>query len=202
MLNKLQFSINRLNRMGVIALVCGFALIASACGGAVATAPVSTPITSTEAAPKQSTTIPGATQDVCSLITSAEAEKVMGQPVVSVSPFSDLDSDYGETVFSCFYLGKDLTIVVSRVDLDSAQNAGTILQQQLAKQQAEDKGVVITEESGLGEKAYWTIVEKAGIYTFLKGSNIFVVGLVGIKGDAASYKAALLTLAKSVALKI
>lgn len=188
--------------MGVIALVCGFALIASACGGAVATAPVSTPITSTEAAPKQSTTMPGATQDVCSLITSAEAEKVMGQPVESVSPFSDLDSDYGETVFSCFYLGKDLTIVVSRVDLDSAQAAGKVLQQQLAKQQAEDKGVVITEESGLGEKAYWTIVEKAGIYTFLKGSNIFVVGLVGIKGDAASYKAALLTLAKSVALKI
>ena len=126
----------------------------------------------------------------------------MGQPVASVSPFSDAESDFGETVFSCFYLGKDLTIVVSRVDLDSAQSAGEVLQQQLAKQQAEDDGVVITEESGLGEKAYWTTVENAGIYTFLNGSNIFVVGLVGIKGDAASYKDALLTLAKSVASKI
>ena len=188
--------------MGVIALVCGFALIASACGGAAAPSPTSTPVISTEAAPKQATTVPVVTQDVCSLITSAEAEEVMGQPVASVSPFSDADSDFGETVFSCFYLGKDLTIVVSRVDLDSAQAAGMVLQQQLAKQQAEDEGVVITEESGLGEKAYWTTVENAGIFTFLKGSNIFVVGLVGIKGDAASYKAVLLTLAKSVESKI
>ena len=191
MFNKLQFSLHQPNRMGIIALLCGFALIASACGGVVVNSPDSTPTTAKEVV---------SSQDVCSLITAAEAEAVMGQPVASILPFSELDSDYGEMVFSCYYNGKDLTIVVSTVDLGSAQAASEILQQQLVKEQA-DEGAIINEEPGLGEKAYWTTADNAGMYTILKGSNIFVVLLGGNIGDAASYKAPLLTLAKSVSSK-
>lgn len=214
MLNKLQFSLNRLDRMGVIALVCGFALIASACGGAVVNSPDSTSNTSKEAVsptgistevpaetPAASPLASGAEQDVCLLITNTDAEAVMGQPVASINPFSYLDSDYGETVFSCYYMGKDLTIIVSRVDLGSAQAASNALQQQLVKEQADTAGAIINEEPGLGEKAYWTKVEEAGIFSFLKGSKIFVIGLTGNVGDADSYKSPLLALAKTVASK-
>jgi hypothetical protein len=73
-----------------------------------------------------------------------------------------------------------------------------MLQQKLVKEQADNNATII-EEPELGEKAYWTVIENGGIFSFLKGSKIFVVGLVGNIGDAASYKASLLTLAKKVA---
>ncbi len=204
----------RLDRMVIFALVCGFALIMSACAGAAVNSTDSTPTNGKETLPPtgQTTEAPvgtlaalpqtsGADQDVCSLITAAEAEAVMGQPVTSINPFSELDSDYGEMVSSCYFIGNDLTVIVSMVDLGSAQTASTMLQQKLVNEQTDNTDASISEESGLGEKAYWTITENAGIYSFMKGSKILVVGLVGNVGDAALYKAALLTLAKNVASK-
>ena len=206
MLKNKKYSPKRSRWMGIMGLVFGLALIVSACGG-------SSPINGQEGYPTtgQSTdaqddtaaelsSTSGDDQDVCSLITAADAETLMGQTVASTSPYSELDSDYGETVYSCYYLGTDLTVVVSRVELGSAQTAGDMLQLKYVKEQADTAGT-ITEESGLGEKAYWTIIENGGMFTFLKGSQIFVVGLVGNTGDATAYKAALLALAKDVASK-
>ena len=84
----------------------------------------------------------GDDQDVCSLITAADAESLMGQPVASTSPYSELDSDYGETVYSCYYLGKDLTVIVSRVELGSAQTAGEMLQVKYVKEQADTSATI------------------------------------------------------------
>ena len=213
MLKKSQSSIVKSNRIGIFAVLCGIALIASACGGAVVNSPDSTPNTgvevvspteqSTEVASETPAALPqasGADKDICSLITTTEAEGIMGQPVASITPGSEPDSVFGETLFSCVYLGKDLAVVVSSVDLGSAQAASEKMQQQLVKEQA-DEGVVISEEPGLGDKAYWTIAENAGIYSVLKGRHIFVVLLGGNIGDAAAYKAPLLNLAKSVSSK-
>ena len=214
MSNKSQFSKVKSNRMGLIAIVCGIAIIASACGGAAVNSTDPTPGTANEvASPTEtstavSTEIPavlpqasGADPDACSLITTGEAEAVMGQPVASVNPFSELDQDYGETVFSCYYMGKDLTLIISKVDLGSAQAASEAMQQQLIKEQTDNKDVIISEEPGLGEKAYWTTVENAGIYSFLKGGRILIVGLAGNIGDVESHKAPLLVLAKSISAK-
>jgi hypothetical protein len=214
MLKKLQSSIVHSNRIGILTAVCGIAIMASACGGVAVNSTDSTPSTGTEATSptEQSMEVPtenpaalpqasGADLDICSLITAGDAEAVMGQPVVSINPFSEIDQDYGETVFSCYYMGKDLTVVVSTVDLGTAQAAGEAMQQQLSKEQTDNKDVIINEEPGLGEKAYWTVVENAGIYTFLKGEKIIIVGLVGNIGDATSHKAPLLALAKSVSAK-
>ncbi len=202
----------RLNWMGIIALVCGFALIVSACGSAGVNSPGSTTANGEEtlSSKGQSSEVsvgspaalpPASGEDVCSLITAAETEAVMGQTVGSINPYSEVDSDYGETVFSCYYIGNDLTVIVSIVDFGSSQTASTMLQQRLVKEQANNTNGTISEESGLGEKTYWTINENTGIYSFLKGSKIIVVGIVGNTGDATSYKASLLTLAKNVASK-
>ena len=214
MSKKIQSPIIRSNRMGILAVVCGIALIASACGGAAVNSTGPTPGTNNEAAPtteasaEVSTDTPAelpqtsaADMDACSLITSAEAEAVMGQPVETINPYSELDTDYGETVFSCFYLGNELSIMVSKVELGSAQAASEAMQQQLIKEQTDSEDAIITEEPGLGEKAYWTTVENAGIFSFLKGRTVLVVGLVGISGDVESYKPSLLVLAKSISAK-
>lgn len=214
MSKKIQSSIIRSNRIRILVVVCGIALIASACGGAAVNSNDPTPGTGNEvASPTETSTgvstdtpvvLPqasGADLDVCSLITSAEAEAVMGQPVESVNPYSELDPDYGETVYTCFFMGKDLTFVVSKVDLGSAQAASEAFQQQVIKEQTDNKDLIINEEPGLGEKVYWTTVENAGIFSFLKGRTVLVVGLVGNIGDVASYKTALLVLAKSISAK-
>ena len=214
MSKKSQFPKFKSNRIGIFAVVCGIALIASACGGAVVNSTESTPGTGIEVASptEQSMGVPtdtpavlpqvsGVDPDACSLITSAEAEAVMGQPVASVNPFSELDQDYSKTVFSCYFIGKDLTVVISKVDLGTAPAASDAIQQQLIREKAENKDVIITEEPGLGEKAYWTVVENAGIYSIWKGGRILIVGLAGNIVDVASYKAPLLVLAKSVSEK-
>ena len=214
MSKKSQFLQVKSNRMGLIAIACSIALIAAACGGTAVKSNDPTPGTANEVAVSNgksmvvSTDTPavlpqasGADPDVCSLITTGEAEAVIGQPVASVNPFSEVDPDYSETVFSCYYMGKDLTLIISKVDLGTSQAASDAMQQQLSKEQTENKDVIISEEPGLGEKAYWTTVENAGIFSVLKGGRILIVGLVGNIGDVESHKAQLLVLAKSISAK-
>ena len=214
MSKKSQFLQVKSNRMGLIAIACSIALIAAACGGTAVNSNDPTPGTGNEVAvPTETSTVvstdtpavlpqaSGADPDVCSLITTGEAEAVIGQPVASVNPFSEVDPDYSETVFSCYYMGKDLTLIISKVDLGTSQAASDAMQQQLSKEQTENKDVIISEEPGLGEKAYWTTVENAGIFSVLKGGRILIVGLVGNIGDVESHKAQLLVLAKSISAK-
>lgn len=214
MSNKFQFSSNRLSRMGIITMVCGLALIASACGGGVVNSTDATPDIVKEAAspteplmevPAETAAVlpqtSGADQDACSLITTADAEAVMGQPIVSVNPFSYLDNDYGQTVSSCYYMGENLTVIVSTVDFGTVQTANKMLQEQYDKELADNEGVIINEEPGLGDKAYWTITENGGSYAILDGSKFLVVGIGGNIGDASSYKASLLTFAKTILSK-
>ena len=212
MLKNLRFSFKRSNRMGMIGLVFALALLVSACGGAV-TSSDSSSITGQEGYPStgQAVVVPlgtavddspdsGADLDACSLITAGDAEALMGQTVASTTPYSELDSDYGVTVYSCYYLGTDLTVIVSTVDLGSEDTARDMLELKYVKESADTDGT-ITEEPGLGKKAYWTIIENGGMFTFLKDSHIVVVGLVGNTGDANAYKAALLNLANDIAKK-
>jgi hypothetical protein len=212
MFKKLQSSIKRSSLMGMIGLVFALALIVSACGGAV-TSSDSSSITGQEGYPStgQAVVVPlgtavdvspasGTDQVACSLITAADAQALMGQAVASTSPYSEMDSDYGVTVYSCYYLGTDLTVVVSTVDLGSEDTAKAMLELKYVKESADTDGT-ITEEPGLGKKAYWTVVENGGMFTFLKDSHILVVGLVGNTGDANAFKAALLNLANDVAKK-
>jgi hypothetical protein len=216
----------RSSRIGWFGLMCGLALLVSACGSssaslpsptpstvmgvlstapqpaeALAPVPTDTPTQAPVVIPTESATQPVAVLDVCSLITSTEAEAVLGQPVASIKPGTDTDSISGETINFCTYLGNGLAVVISTVDTGSENAAKDMLKKQLAQMLADDASTTSKEEAGLGDQAYWSVTENAASYTVVKDSHVFIVGLGGNIGVPASHKAPLLTLAKSVESK-
>jgi hypothetical protein len=205
------------------ALVLVIALGVSACGGlpSDSVTPTPTTLTSSVLSEAQSNAVPEAVPtaqatetpesntgqeedlvDVCPLITEPEAEAVLGQSVTAVNPGVDEDEASGGTLYFCSYLGTDLTVVISLVDAGSAVEAEQILEQQLANAVAEDASTTSTEVDGLGDQAYWTTTEHAAQYTGVKDGYIFSVLLGGNIGDPEAHKAALLTLAMSMASRL
>jgi hypothetical protein len=57
------------------------------------------------------------------IITTPEAEAVLGQSVMNITPGPDSGNIPGPTINFCTYLGKDLAVVVSSVDTGSTQAA-------------------------------------------------------------------------------
>ena len=204
-------------------LALSIPLLTSACTGTVVNTPDPTPTTvmgviapagtPTDVAtqiptqvptlvPTEASTDSGALLDICSLATTPEVETVLGQSVTSITPGTDSENIPGATINFCTYLGKGLAVVVSSVDAGSAQAAGAMMQTELANMKADDASVTSKVETGLGDQAYWSVAEHAVSYTVVKGARVFSVLIGGSIGDAASYKAPLLILAKSVSSKL
>lgn len=140
--------------------------------------------------------------DVCSLITQAEAETVLGQPVTQIrSAVDDTNTAFGVPYNFCIYRGTDLTVNLAVVDLGSAAAAGQEMQAALAKMMADTTSTTTPQTGGLGEQAYWTTSLHAATFIVLKGDYIFQVLLGGNIGDPAAYKTGLLNLAVKVAAK-
>jgi hypothetical protein len=199
----------------LIVLVCVVALGASACGGLPSNSMTPTPTTlmgvlpPVEQSTGVSTEIPtsgnadsGKVVDICSLITKSDAEAVLGQTVTSITPGVDSNNSFGGTLNFCTFLGQGLAVVVSRVDLGSANAAGQAMKQALVKMQSDATSTTTPQLSGPGDQAYWSTSEHAAEFTVLKGNTVFSVLLGGNIGDPAAHKAGLLDLTKSVAAKL
>jgi hypothetical protein len=210
----------RSNRIWAMALVGGVALVLSACSTSAMSSNAPTP--TTVMGVKQSPAVdqamsipsqiptessaalqngPASGADVCSLVSKAEAEAVLGKKVISMTPGSDSNILPGATINFCTYLAGGTALVISSIDSSSASAASELLKVQLAKAQAVSPDLAIQEESGLGSKAYWTVNKNAAGYTILKDNHVFSAALGGKITDAGSYKAALLTLANSILSK-
>jgi hypothetical protein len=164
--------------------------------------PSGQPIGISTETPTDVTAASGKAADVCALITQSEAEAVLGQKVISTTPGVDANSIPGETLNFCTYLGSGLAVVVSQVDMGSAQAAGQEMQTQLAKMQADATSTTNSQAGGPGDQIYWSTSSHAASFTVLKGRSVFSVLLGGNIGDPAAYKAGLLKLAESVAAKL
>jgi hypothetical protein len=215
MINALPFSSrNIFRRTGVIGLVCVLAATASACGGAatILAAATKTPTATTLmggiSSPEPATITPGlegtstdSTFNACGLATQSEAEAVIGQTVISVKPGEDPDNTFGKTLHFCTYLGKEMAVVISYVDMDTPAAAVDALNSQLADMESTSDATT-TEESGIGDQTYWTTTENGCSFTVRKGSKVLSIGLGGNIGDPSSHKAALRTLTESVVARI
>jgi hypothetical protein len=140
--------------------------------------------------------------DACGLISKPEAEAVLGQTVTAVTPGVDNDNTFGGTLYFCTFLGKGLAVVVSRVDLGSAQAAVQSMNLALAKMTADPTSKTTLQPSGPGDKTYWSTSEHAAEFTVLKGNMIFSILLGGNIGDPESHKASLKALTEAVASRI
>jgi hypothetical protein len=204
-------SSNRLGRIGLISVVCAMGMAAAACGGATptpavpsatATAGGSSPTVPSTAAPALATTIPLQIADACTLVTKPQAEAVLGGTVLAMKPLTDSNSIPGKTSYFCTALGGSLALLVSVVDMGSPAAAMTEMNTEFAKMKADDPSTVVTAETGLGDRAFWTTKAKACGYNALKGSVVYSVTLGGTIGDPSAHKAALKTLTQSVGAQL
>jgi hypothetical protein len=218
MLEKLSLVLGRArSRTWLMALMCVIALGASACQLSPSNSLTPTPTTLMGFLPPegQSTEVPtqevstgvataengnsGETLDVCSLITQAEAEAVLGQTVININPGVDTNNAFGQDVNYCTFLGQGLAIVLSVADLGSPEAAKQALNLDLANAQSDSTVSSATQVSGVGDQAHLTIAEHAVAYTVATGRHVFQLVLGGNIGDPAEHQAALLSLAESVA---
>jgi hypothetical protein len=214
MINKKTILRVRLSRIWSMIVISGMMVLATACGGTVTGATGATPTTLmgymppeqqiTNASTEMATSEPASTvdpADICSLATADEAGAVLGQAVVAMTPGSDTDNATGLTINFCTYLGSGMAVVISSVDTGSVQAGISMVQSQLSLAQGQDPTMTVTQETGIGDQAYWSVGDQAVSYTVLKGTHVFSVALGGAIGDPASHKAGMLVLTQQVAAR-
>jgi hypothetical protein len=214
-------------RNGLISLLISLALMATACGGTVSnltptpttvmgfvpeqgSPPTGQPseVSTPNGEPGQTATpdtllIIGAMQynkvNVCSLATDAQVEAVLGQTITEKTPGEDADSVSGGTLYFCTYLGSGLAVVLSWVETGTPAAAEQALKDELAQMQADEPSAIVTSVTGMGDKAFWTVTTHAASFVVVKGGRVLSVALGGNIGDPDAHKAALKTLAESIA---
>lgn len=151
---KSQLFKNPSKRAGIIAMICGIALLASACSGSAAVSPAappeSAPATAPEVNPPEDSNT--STQNACALLSKDDVSKVLGQDVVDAA-----ESGMGGV---CTYTTKDLTFILTV----SFTGGAKFMPETLAK--LGDLALVVP---GLGDQAFF---------------NLNTNSLFALKGDA------------------
>jgi hypothetical protein len=196
------------SRLGIMILTASFLLVIAACGGTAANSPSPTQASAGNIPPVQqsidvptqvppsSSTVAASVKDICSLVTQADVEAVLGEPVTTITP-SSKPVKYLENVFNqntCIYSGSKSTYVsITSVDQGPEDYF-------LSAREANQKICSpLEDEPGLGDNAFWCVRKDAVVYSVYKAIHGFIfVVLQGITSDSASHRASLLTLTKSV----
>lgn len=119
--------------------------------------------------------------DICSLVSKGEATSLLGQPVTHMTPSKpEKDEDTGGMLTYCSYRAGTLALVVSVVEFSSPAEARKNTTKEMAAGRLEGKAKV-TDESGLGERAYWAVSNQstAAGYTVQKGTRVLGIMLGG-----------------------
>ena len=119
--------------------------------------------------------------DICSLVGKSEASSLLGQPVTHVTPSKpEKDEDTGGMLTYCSYRAGTLALVVSVVEFSSPAEARKNTTKEMAAGRLEEDAKV-TDESGLGDRAYWAVSTKAAAagYTVQKGMRVLGIMLGG-----------------------
>ena len=119
--------------------------------------------------------------DICSLVSKGEATSLLGQPATQTTPGKpEKDEDTGGMVTYCSYRAGTLALVVSVVEFSSPAEARMKTTKEMAAGRMEGDAKV-TEESGLGDRAYWAVSTKAAAagFTVQKGTRVLGILLGG-----------------------
>jgi hypothetical protein len=134
-------------------------------------------------------------EDACALLSKAEVESAIGQPVMIVKGKSKVIAAIGPTN-SCTYASKTFAVILDIGQLSAARGSG-----QLKQLQSDYAASVIadgqtTPVSGLGDSALWIDNGKnAGGYAFTNYPFILSVVVGGEISSPTSYQAGLKKLA-------
>lgn len=141
--------------------------------------------------------------DACSLLAQSEAAVVVGQPVTQVIPAGpERDDESGGQLSHCTYRAANAALVVSVVEFPSGAEAREQLTKNLVQERVEGDNAKVSEEPGLGDKAFYGATAKGATFVFLYKNKVIGVGVGGPgTGQRAGLKELLRTAAKTVASK-
>ena len=125
--------------------------------------------------------------DPCALLTKGDAAALLGQPVAAVVPAGpQRDEDSGGQLTYCTYRGASLAVVVSVVDFKSEAEARKQLDANLVRERMDAEDAKVTEEPGLGERAFFGASGNGAMVAFLKKNKVVGIALGGAKAPAAA----------------
>ncbi|TCV82911.1 hypothetical protein [Sulfurirhabdus autotrophica] len=140
--------------------------------------------------------------DRCALLSKSDTAALLGQPVAAVVPAGpQRDEDSSGQLTYCTYRGASLALVLSVVEFNAEAEARKQLSVNLVRDRMDAADAKVTEEPGLGDKAFFGTSANGVMYTFLKKNKVVGIALGGAKASAAS-KVPLRAAALSIAAKL
>ena len=140
----------------------------------------------------------------CELMDRATVIALLGLTSTAGTPAGpERDEDSGGTVRYCTFRAGSAALILSQVTFSSAAEAGKATTKELVSSRMEGDGAKITEEPGLGDRAYWAYTTEGAEFVVLKGSVVLGVGLGGqLANPPVSYRKALRAATAAALLKL
>ena len=141
--------------------------------------------------------------DPCAMITKAEAQVLIGEPVTSTSKEpAEPDEDTGAIQTSCTFMGKTSALIIAVLEFKSAAEATKTITVEYLKKQDEEAAPTVVPEPGLGDRAFFGHTPHSAMMLAQKGARAYVATVSG-RGTSATtaYRAKLHTLVAAMAAK-
>jgi len=130
----------------------------------------------------------------CDLLTREAASGLLGQQAATPAPSGpEPDEDTGGTRTTCVYQAGTRMLILVRIAYASPAAAREATTRELVEErygEGEDD-FTITEEPGLGDKAYWAHNPRAAEFIVVKGANVLGLILGGMPKEPTTYRAQL-----------
>lgn len=140
----------------------------------------------------------------CELMDRATVIALLGPTSTAGTPAGpERDDDSGGTVRYCTFRAGSAALILSQVTFSSAAEAGKATTKELVTSRMEGDGAKITDEPGLGDRAYWAYTAEGAEFVVLKGSVVLGVALGGhLANPPVSYRKALRAATAAALLKL
>lgn len=138
-------------------------------------------------------TAPAPAAGPCDLLDLATASALVGQPVArGMADGPTVDEETGGSTNFCIYQAGPSMLIVSVTTYKSAAAAKAATTKESMSERMEGEGTTLSEEAGLGERAYWMVTKQGAQFAVLKGANVLSMALGGSSSKPpASNKTAL-----------
>jgi hypothetical protein len=130
--------------------------------------------------------------DVCSLVPRSEMAAAIGQNISSAKPDGpDLDKDTDSKTWTCTYEMANGILAVSVAEFPSTAAARKVVTLENLRKELSVLEIQITEEKGIGDRAFLYTDEGGLVFSVLKGARYVAVTGAGNKFSPDRLKASL-----------
>lgn len=141
--------------------------------------------------------------DVCSLVSRSEIAAAIGDTISATTPDGpDLHKESGSQTWTCTYTTKKGVLAVSVAEFSSTGAARNYVTLENLRKELTDLQIQISEEKGIGDRAFLLTDEEGLAFTVLKGTKYLAVTRGGDNIPPDRLKASLRKIAEMLVPKL